>query len=347
MRPPSDPAIVETVPPARRGSEAFAAVMLTVACLCWGAFFSLAKNWQDAAEDCPDGKLGGKLLASLTLIGIRPALALLVFAAIKPSLYRQPTRREWFIGAELGLFALAGNVFQVWGLAFTTPARCGFFTSLASLWVPLLALVWLGQRVLVATWVGVALGIGGMAVLSLDPGQGWQLNQGDVLTVGGSLVFALFILRLDHLGRTIRPSHLTLGLIGVGGLPALVVGFAVAALGPGVDAWLGWLAGMLVDLGVLRDIALLTLLSTVLATYLLTTFQPRLPASRAALIYLFEPVFAAAMSVIIGHDSLTGRLVLGGGLILGANALAELPLWVRDWGRRAKNGKPGVESPHE
>ena len=34
-------------------SEAFAAGMLTLACLCWAAFFSLTKNWQEAATRCP------------------------------------------------------------------------------------------------------------------------------------------------------------------------------------------------------------------------------------------------------------------------------------------------------
>jgi drug/metabolite transporter (DMT)-like permease len=80
---------------------------------------------------------------------------------------------------------------------------------------------------------------------------------------------------------------------------------------------------------VVRDVLLLTLLSTILATHLMNTYQPRVPASRAALIYLLEPVFAAALSVAVGHDAVTGRLLLGGALILGGNALVELPLWIR------------------
>jgi len=47
------------------------------------------------------------------------------------------------------------------------------------------------------------------------------------------------------------------------------------------------------------------------------------------------PVFAAALSIVVGHDSVTGRLLLGGALILSGNALVELPLWLRDLrGRR-------------
>jgi drug/metabolite transporter (DMT)-like permease len=76
-------------------------------------------------------------------------------------------------------------------------------------------------------------------------------------------------------------------------------------------------------------VLLLTLLSTLLATHLVSVYQPRVPASRAALIYLLEPVFAAVLSVVVGHDAVTGRLLLGGGLILTGNALVELPAWLR------------------
>ena len=61
--------------PRSRQSETFAAAMLIVACVCWGAFFSLCKNWQEAAHACP----GGDLLASLTLLGVRTVIALAAF----------------------------------------------------------------------------------------------------------------------------------------------------------------------------------------------------------------------------------------------------------------------------
>src|SRR5258708_4954823 len=110
--------------PHSKRSEAFAASMLMLACLGWAGFFSLTKNWQIAAEDCP----GGSLVSSLTLLGIRPLLALFVFALVRPQLFLEATRREWLLGGILGLLNFLGNVPQVWGLSFTTPAVSGFFT---------------------------------------------------------------------------------------------------------------------------------------------------------------------------------------------------------------------------
>jgi drug/metabolite transporter (DMT)-like permease len=308
-------------------SESFAAAMLVVACLCWAAFFSLCKNWQEAARACP----GGDLVASLTLLGVRAVLALAAFAVLKPRLFLNVSRRELAVGLFLGTLNGLGNILQVWGLASTSPALSGFFTSLASLWVPILAFVGFRLPVARATWAGMGLGIVGLAVLGINRSASWGLGFGDGLTVLASLAFALFILSLDRLGRTVHSSHLTLVLIAVSGLPTLFLAVGAAAWQGQLMPWLIWLADIFRQPAVVRDVLLLTLLSTIVATHLMSTFQPRVPASRAALIYLLEPVFAAVVSIIVGHDSVSGRLLLGGALILSGNALVELPLWLRNF----------------
>jgi drug/metabolite transporter (DMT)-like permease len=309
-----------------RHSESFAAAMLVVACVCWAAFFSLCKNWQEAAHACP----GGTLVASLTLLGVRTVIALAVFVVVKPRLFLKPSRHEIAVGLRLGTLNCLGNIFQVWGLASTSPALSGFFTSLASLWVPILAFVWFGLPVPRAAWAGLVLGIVGLATLGTDWGASWGIGFGGGLTVLSSFAFALFILSLDRLGRTVNALHLTLILIAVTGLPTLFMAVGVAAWQGQLIPWLIWLGELLGQPAVVRDVLLLTLLSTLLATFLMSTYQPRVPASRAALIYLLEPVFAAALSIVVGHDSVTGRLLLGGTLILSGNVLVELPLWIRN-----------------
>jgi len=315
-------------------SESFAAAMLVVACLCWAAFFSLCKNWQDAASDdaypCP----GGELVASLTLLGVRTVIALAAFAVLKPRLYLKPNRREIAVGVFLGSLNCLGNILQVWGLASTSPALSGFFTSLASLWVPILSLVCFRLPVAPATWMGMVLGMAGLTILGIQGGDSWGMGFGDGLTVMASLLFGFFIISLDRLGRTVNSSHLTLVLIAATGLPTLFLVVGLLTWQGNLALWWTWLIVILQEPAVLRDVLLLTLLSTILATHLMSTYQPRVPASRAALIYLLEPVFAAGLSVIIGHDEVTGRLLWGGALILSGNALVELPLWIRDFRSR-------------
>src|SRR5262249_14498045 len=176
-----------------------------------------------------------------------------VFALVRPQLFLQPTRREWLLGAFLGSINFFGNVFQVWGLSATSPALSGFFTSMASLWVPVIALVVLRTSIAGAVWIGLALCIAGLTVLVIDPSKGWRLGYGEALTALSSLIFAVFILNLDRLGRRVRSSHLTLGLIMAAGLPALPLAVGISAYDQGVGPWLNWLSDMLSNRDVVRD----------------------------------------------------------------------------------------------
>src|SRR5207253_11272237 len=99
------------------------------------------------AHACP----GEGLVASWPLLGVRTFIALAAFVILRPRLFLKPSRREIAVGLLLGTLNCLGNILQVWGLASTSPAMSGFFTSLASLWVPILAFVWFRLPVARAT----------------------------------------------------------------------------------------------------------------------------------------------------------------------------------------------------
>ncbi len=305
--------------------------MLVLTTALWGISFPLGKNWQDAAGDCP----GGGLLAGLTLIVLRAALALLLLAVVQARLLTRPTRREHAAGLLIGLAFGAGFALQLWGLAGTSPALSAFLTSLAGAWVPLLAYAFCRIAAPRLTLLGLGVGMVGAAVLGIDLGRPWMLGGGEGLTVLASVLFAGQIVLLDRLGQALRPAHFTAGLLAATGGLALAGSVGLAAAGAGFRPWLGWTAGMLSRPAILRDVLLLTVLSTVLAMHLMNVYQPHVPASRAGLIYLLEPVFASLFSLALGHEPLTPRLALGGGLILGGNLLVELPRWLRE----RRNGK--------
>ena len=194
--------------------------------------------------------------------------------------------------------------------------------------------VWVYARVypfLAAATFGAAIA-GTLVIAGVIPGgtslDGSGLKFGDWLTLLGSVAFTGQILVLDRLGRFARPGHLTAGFFAGPGLLSLALATAVAAAGPGVGEWWQWTAGTLHDPKVQWNIVRLTLLPTVLGFHWMNLYQPRVTASRAALIYLLEPVFAAMYSVWQGHDQITISLLTGGVLILAGNAVIELPNWL-------------------
>ncbi len=305
-----------------RGESLHATIMLVLTTFCWGLSFPLMKGWQLQSEDCP----GGLVLASATMILVRVTLAVLILAMFRPNLVREPSRHAHLYGAAVGVTFFVGFLLQVLGLAWTTPALSAFITSLGSAWVPVMAWLWSRTRVAPLALVGIGLGIFGTAVLAeIDSGEEWTLGVGDLLTFVAAVVFAVEILLLDHLGKDVPAGHLTVSFFAVTAVLALLTAAGWAAWGPGIPEWLGWSARMLRTPGMATDVALLTVFCTVLAFHWMNVYQPRVSASRAALIYLLEPVFAAVFSIMLGYDQLSPRLLIGGGIIIGGNLLVETP----------------------
>jgi drug/metabolite transporter (DMT)-like permease len=304
---------------ARAGARATvgrASLMLVVVTALWGASFTWTRSWQLAARDGP----ADELLSALTLIALRMPLALLLLGLWQPAVVLRPGRREHAGGLVLGAVFFAGFALQTWALAWTTPARSAFFTCLCSAWVPPLAYLFLRQRVAPLTLAGLALALAGCAVLV----DGWQLGRGEWLTAAASVLFAAQVLVLDRLGRSLEAAHLSAGFLAATGLLALAGAGLLAAAGPGAGAWARWTAEMLGRPEVLRGLACQAVFATVLAFHWMNTYQPCVPAGRAALIYLLEPVFASLFSLLLGLDQPTYALLLGGLLIIGGNGLAAL-----------------------
>ena len=304
--------------PAARARIGRAEVILVFVTLLWGMSFPWTKHWQEEATGCPSGPLQ----AALTLIALRMILALVIMALWQPGLYRRPSWREHGAGAFLGATFFGGFLPQTVGLAYTTPALSSFFTGLASGWAPLLGWALFRTQVARLTILGLGIALGGMMVLVEG---GWRLGYGEKLTFAASLSFGAQILVLDRLGRRFAPAHLTPGFFAGTALLGFAGVFMVSSLGSGLVDWLDWTVSMLRRPPVLRDLLLLALLPTVLSFHWMNTYQPLMPASRAALIYLLEPIFSSFFSVCLGYDSLKAPLLIGGALILLGNLLVELP----------------------
>jgi drug/metabolite transporter (DMT)-like permease len=309
-------------------SSALPTAMLVFITLLWGLSFSLMKNWHNAADSCP----GGPVVSGLTIVVLRMFLAIGVLGIFVPRLLVAPTRREFGIGFLLGGVNSVGFVLQVVGLAWTSPALSAFVTSLASAWVPLLMFVLFRISAHRLTLIGLILGIGGAAVLGLQPTDaatkvsfGW----GEILTFLSTWPFALVIVLLDRWGRGVESAHFTVAFLAGTGLPALIFAVVMTAGRSEIIPWLKWTSITLQDPLILRDLALLTVLCTVLTFHWFNVYQPKVAASRAALIYLLEPVFASIFSILWGHDGVSARLLLGGGLILVGNVIVEIPSRLR------------------
>lgn len=76
-----------------------------------------------------------------------------------------------------------------------------------------------------------------------------------------------------------------------------------------------------------------------------TWAQAHLTATRAAIVMALEPVFAAFFAVLLGGESLTRRMLIGGAMVVTAMYLVELKSTPRDPDATAAEDPP-VEALH-
>jgi len=135
---------------------------------------------------------------------------------------------------------------------------------------------------------------------------------------------------LDRFGRGVESAHFTVAFLAGTGLPALGIVAAMTTVRSETARLVRLDVG---NAPATRDLARSGIAHAAVhgaAVSLVQRLSTRVPASRAALIYLLEPVFASLFSLLWGHDTLALPLLVGGSLILAGNALVEVPDWFRN-----------------
>jgi drug/metabolite transporter (DMT)-like permease len=173
---------------------------------------------------------------------------------------------------------------------------------------PLLAAVILRHKIGRWAWVAVVLATIGLGVLSL---RGFSMGTGELLTLASAGLYALHIIGL---GAWSTPEN----AFGLSALQMLVI-TAVCAVGAvpggfhlptGTGDWI--------------SVVYMALIAGALALMVQTWAQAHLTPTRAAIAMTMEPVFASAFAVLFGTDSVTGRMLIGGALVMSAMYLVEL-----------------------
>jgi drug/metabolite transporter (DMT)-like permease len=243
-------------------------------------------------------------------VGIRFGVAGLVFLVLfRHKLFPIP-KSNIIKGSVLGVFLFLGFVTQNVGLIYTTASKSAFITGLMVVIVPFLQIIVEKRGPKIGNIVGVALVTCGLWLLTSPAGS--EFNIGDALTVVCAFVFAMYIVYLDVISREMTTERL--------------VFMQIASTG--ILAWIAVLAFEVpvVSFSTTSIVALLylTLLATVLTTYVQTRFQKDTTPTRAAVIFSVEPVIASVSAYFVLGEQIGPLGVVGGGLIFAGVLLSEL-----------------------
>jgi len=205
-------------------------------------------------------------------------------------------------GALLGL----GYVLQTLGLERTSVSSAGFITGMYVVLTPLIALALFRFRVGTAVWGGVGLATVGLAMLAgIHAGSA----AGDLLVLAAAAVYSVQIVLMERYAPLYDPFAFTL-------VEMLVVfaGLAIVAI-PSAAVPRGWTVwGALIVTGVF---------ASALGFLVQTWAQRRTSATRTAVVFTLEPVWAALFGFTLAGDRLGVVGWAGCALIMAAIVLAE------------------------
>lgn len=263
----------------------------------WGGTFAIVK-------------IGMEEISPILLTAVRFTLAT---AIITPLLYRTifplslPAIRK---GGLLGLFLFIGFTAQNIGLTITTASKSAFITGTMVLFVPVLQYLLERRSPRVGNVAGIVVVTAGLWLLTSPSGAGF--NTGDFLTLGCAIAFAAYIVYLDMISATVHTSQLVFLQIVVTCLLswALLAGFEHPVF-----------ALTATSIGALLY---LTVLATVLTTWLQSRFQKDTTPTRAVIIFSIEPVWATIVAALAIGETVTAAGVFGGAMIIGGVLLSEL-----------------------
>ena len=278
-----------------RLSRTSADLLLLFVCIIWGGSFVIVRD-------------SVRIMPPLFLIGGRFVLAFIAVALCFPRSFRA-WRANLPFGVLLSLPLLGGFITQTLGLRYTTASNSGFITGFNVILVALLAAIFRTQKLKYRTMFGVLLATVGLVFLSWQPG-GWSFGRGDLLTLACAVFFALHIVATG----VIAPDRDPVALAGIQfatvALASLLLN-PVAGGGFHLPSVQGFLALVYLGLG-----------GTAFAYLMQTSAQRHTSSVDTALIFATEPLFAAAIAVLLGGEHLALQALIGGGSIIIAMLIA-------------------------
>jgi drug/metabolite transporter (DMT)-like permease len=251
----------------------------------------------------------------VAFLAIRFGIASVALAIPGAARLRGLGRRGFWAAVLAGGLLAAGYLLQTLGLQKTSVSSAGFVTGMYVVLTPLLALVFFRIRVGIVTWFGVVLATIGLGMLAGMQGS----SGGDLLVLGGAAVYSLQIVLMERYAPLYDAVAFTLVEM-LAAFVCLTV-FAVPRLPVphGATVW-----GALLVTGIF---------ASALGFLVQTWAQKSTSATRTALLFTLEPVWAALFGYTLAGDRLGalgwgGCVVIMGGIVLAepsaASALSDL-----------------------
>lgn len=264
------------------------------------------------------GFIGTKLaldggLSTVQTLTLRFFIASVMLGIIFYKKIKENISKESIIaGALLGLFSFVGFTTQTLGLVYTTVSKNAFITAVNVVIVPFIGFILYKRKLDKIGVISSFMALVGIAVLSLEADL--SINFGDFLTFICAIGFAFHIFFTGEFSKKYNSYVLT--------VTQFVVAFLLSLILQTVTGETNFSATPVGFMGALY----LGIFSTAIGFLLQTMCQSKVDQTRTAIILSTEAVFGTIMSVLIFHEVLTNRMVVGCIIIFVSIIVAETKL---------------------
>ena len=282
---------------------------LAAAVLFWGLSFVATKM---ALESIPP----------FTLVFARFGIASIFFMLFMlrrgfPSFSRRDHFKMFFLAIfEPGLYF----IFETTGLQYTSAPKAALIIATIPVTVTVMAALFLRERTSPLRLMGIVLSLIGIVILVLgDPLASLNLKGsllGDLLILGAVFSAAMYIICARNLGQYHSAFEITT-------LQIIYGSFFYAPAFLWEVPTIQWAA---ISGRSIAALVYLTLFATITAFLCYNFALTRIAASRAAVFINGIPVVTAAGAWVLLGETLTGFQVAGGGLVLAAVFLTNMPI---------------------
>lgn len=307
-------------------AERRATLWLLSATFIWGSTFFSLKMCQEAIEVT----LGRPVwLAGPLVLVIRFALATILMSVLVPRAWREFDRKALVASFCVSAPGAVGMILLCVALRDGSSATIAFITSLMIVTVPVIGWIFLRERLTPSLWTGALMSLVGIFVMTdpLSGGFGWP----EVVTLIAAVLFGAQIHFINYFTRRHSPEAVTLGtfihttwfvllflLVLPEGRQLLDPDTVLRIFQPIDSPYLlrRWAVAWVVPYH--------ALVASVIGFWILMRFQRDVPATRAAIIYCLEPLFAALLAWHLAGEGMSKTQIAGGALVMAGNLACEL-----------------------
>ncbi len=271
-----------------KGSQA--EIYLLVIVIIWGYTFALIKGVID-------------LIPPYTYLTYRFLLAALILILVFWKRIKEINIMVLKKGSLIGIFLFLGYTLQTVGLKYTTATKAGFITGLSVVLVPIISHFFIKEKINRNSVIGVVLAFIGLWFLNYS--SSFSFNLGDFLVLLCAVSFAMHIISVGLFSKKLDYVLLAITQITVVFVLSLLMAliFERPAIHLSYSSYIWW------------SIVITGIFATALAFYMQNKFQRYSTATKTAIIFSGEPIFAAVFAYFLLGEKV-GLIAWAGGLLI-------------------------------